>query len=144
MSIQFLIALNRQGKLRVSKWYNTITDIQKKIIIRKVHKLISSRDHQKQSNFVNFDNKKLVYRRYNGLFFIICIDSQDNELSYLEIIHLFVEILDSYFNNVCELDLIFNFFKIYYVLDELFLAGEFQETSKELILERLNYIDRLD
>ena len=36
----------------------------------------------------------------------------DNELAYLESIHLFVEILDHYFSNVCELDLVFNFHKV--------------------------------
>jgi hypothetical protein len=29
-----------------------------------------------------------------------------------------------YFGNVCELDLIFNFHKAYYILDELLIAGE--------------------
>lgn len=32
-------------------------------------------------------------RRYAGLFFCICVDSNDNELAYLEAIHLFVEVL---------------------------------------------------
>ena len=36
----------------------------------------------------------------------------DNELGCLEAIHLFVEILDQYFGNVCELDLVFNFHKV--------------------------------
>ena len=36
----------------------------------------------------------------------------DNELAALEAIHLFVEILDHYFSNVCELDLVFNFHKV--------------------------------
>jgi hypothetical protein len=36
----------------------------------------------------------------------------DNELTALEAIHLFVEILDHYFSNVCELDLVFNFHKV--------------------------------
>jgi AP-1 complex subunit sigma 1/2 len=31
--------------------------------------------------------------------------------------------LDRYFGNVCELDLIFNFHKAYYILDELLIAG---------------------
>jgi hypothetical protein len=53
-----------------------------------------------------------VYRRYAGLFFSVCIDASDNELSMLEAIHLFVEILDHYFSNVCELDLVFNFHKV--------------------------------
>ena len=40
----------------------------------------------------------------------LCTD--DNELLTLEVIHQFVEILDKYFGNVCELDLIFNFHKV--------------------------------
>ena len=37
----------------------------------------------------------------------------DNELSILELIHLFVEVLDGYFGNVCELDLVFHFDKAF-------------------------------
>ena len=40
-----------------------------------------------------FRNYKVVYRRYAGLFFCVCVDANDNELAYLEAIHLFVEIL---------------------------------------------------
>jgi hypothetical protein len=40
-----------------------------------------------------FRNYKIVYRRYAGLFFCVCVDSNDNELAYLEAIHLFVEVL---------------------------------------------------
>ena len=36
----------------------------------------------------------------------------DNELSYFESIHLFVEVLDQFFGSVCELDLVFNFYKV--------------------------------
>lgn len=36
----------------------------------------------------------------------------DNELGILELIHLFVEVLDGYFGNVCELDLVFHFDKV--------------------------------
>ncbi|MCO5564250.1 hypothetical protein L7F22_017908 [Adiantum nelumboides] len=71
--------------------------------------------------------------RYASLYFCMCIDPEDNELECLEIIHHFVEILDRYFGNVCELDLIFNFHKAYYILDEVLLAGELQETSKKSV-----------
>jgi len=40
-----------------------------------------------------FRSDKIVYRRYAGLFFCCCVDSNDNELAYLEAIHLFVEVL---------------------------------------------------
>ena len=52
-----------------------------------------------------------MYKRYASLYFVVGIDPTDNELITLEIIHHFVEVLDRYFGNVCELDLIFNFHK---------------------------------
>lgn len=87
---------------------------------------------------LQFRNHKLVYRRYAGLFFCVCVDANDNELAYLEAIHLFVEVLDAFFGNVCELDLVFNFYKVYAILDEVFLAGEIEETSKHVVLARLD------
>ncbi len=44
-----------------------------------------------------------------------------------------MEVLDEYFGNVCELDLVFNFYKVYAIIDEVFLAGEIMETSKMLV-----------
>jgi AP-2 complex subunit sigma-1 len=72
------------------------------------------------------------------------VDVNDNELAYLESIHLLVELLDKYFTSVTELDLVFNFHKVYTLLDETYLGGEIQETSKRVILERLQEIERLD
>jgi len=40
------------------------------------------------------------------------VDKEDNELLGLEVIHHYVEMLDKYFGNVCELDIIFNFHKV--------------------------------
>ena len=68
----------------------------------------------------------------------------DNELVYLESIHLFVELLDQYFSNVCELDIVFNFNKVYSILDEFILAGEVQESSKREILERIRELEKLE
>jgi hypothetical protein len=59
-----------------------------------------------------FRNFKIVYRRYAGLYFCICVDVSDNNLAYLEAIHNFVEVLNEYFHSVCELDLVFNFYKV--------------------------------
>ena len=73
----------------------------------------------KHTNFVEFRNFKIVYRRYAGLYFCICVDVNDNNLYYLEAIHNFVEVLNEYFHNVCELDLVFNFYKVYTVVDEM-------------------------
>ncbi len=113
--------------------------------LHQIHRLIAPRDQKHQSNFVEFRNtSKIVYRRYAGLFFCACVDTNDNELAYLEAIHFFVEVLDAFFGNVCELDLVFNFYKVYAILDEVFLAGEIEETSKQVVLTRLEHLDKLE
>jgi hypothetical protein len=38
--------------------------------------------------------------RYASLYFVTCVDNEDNELVTLETIHHFVEVLDRYFGNV--------------------------------------------
>ena len=89
-----------------------------------------------------FRTYKVIYRRYAGLFFSLCVDITDNELGYVEAIHCFVEMLDRYFGNVCELDLVFNFHKAYTILDEFILAGELQESSQLVMLDRLKELEK--
>jgi AP-2 complex subunit sigma-1 len=150
---------NRQGKTRLSKWYlppaamgsaggsmpmSTVQSEHEKVRIEnEVHRLVTARD-KKYTNFIEYNSYKLIYRRYAGLFFTIAVDASDNELSYLETIHLFVELLDSYFNNVCELDIVFHFNVVYSILDEFILTGEMEETSKREILERVKLLEKLE
>eukprot|EP00029_Vermamoeba_vermiformis_P001777 TRINITY_DN11986_c0_g1_i1.p1 TRINITY_DN11986_c0_g1~~TRINITY_DN11986_c0_g1_i1.p1 ORF type:complete len:144 (-),score=46.33 TRINITY_DN11986_c0_g1_i1:100-531(-) len=140
--IQYVIVLNRQGRTRLAKWYLPYDDEEKRKLTTDVHRIVTSRE-VKFTNFVEYRQHKLVYRRYAGLYFCMCIEPSDNELAALESIHLFVEILDLYFHNVCELDLVFNFWKVFAILDEVFLAGDIMETSKRVVLERLEQLDKL-
>lgn len=152
--IRFFLLQNRQGKTRLSKWYvppptqtqsgtTTSAELEKVRIEAEVHRLVTARD-KKYTNFIEYNSYKLIYRRYAGLFFTIAVDVSDNELSYLETIHLFVELLDSYFSNVCELDIVFNFNKVYSILDEFMLAGELEETSKREILDRVKLLEKIE
>jgi len=143
--LHFLLLQNRQGRTRLSKYYTSTFSLEEKHQLEaEVHKSITRRD-PKYTNFIEFAGKyKIIYRRYAGLYFSYIVDPQDNELQWLEAIHLFVELLDKYFSSVCELDLVFNFHKIYMILDECYLAGEMQETSKRIILERLNVLNKLE
>ncbi|KOS14404.1 ap-2 complex subunit sigma [Malassezia pachydermatis] len=141
--LRFVLVLNRQGKLRLAKYYVPCSESEKADLPIEVHRLIATRDQRSQSNFVEHRSNKIVYRRYAGLFFCVSVDMSDNELTYLEAIHLFVEILDGYFGNVNEMDLVFHFYKVYAILDEVFLAGEIQETSKSNVLHRMEQLERL-
>ena len=67
----------------------------------------------------------------------------ENELITLELIHHYVECLDKYFGNVCELDIIFNFNKAFFLLEEILLAGLMQESNKQSIKKSLEVIDSM-
>ncbi|RKO95126.1 snare-like protein, partial [Caulochytrium protostelioides] len=79
-----------------------------------------------------------------SLFFIAGIDPDDNELLVLEIIHRYVEILDKWFLNVCELDIIFNFQHAYQIMDELLIGGELQESSKRAVIAHLKKMEDVE
>ena len=141
--IRFILLQNRQGKTRLSKWYVPFNTAEKNKIESDIHRAVVARD-PRFTNFLEYRNYKVIYRRYAGLFFSFCVDVNDNEMAVLEFIHLFVEVLDGYFGNVCELDLVFHFDKVYSVLDEMILCGEISETSALAVLERLKETDKMD
>ena len=123
-----------------------------------------------------------MYRRYAGLFFCVCVDANDNELAYLEAIHLFVEILGTfelsklargaaYVAHTKQIPSLTTFaswtwssisircvvtlwlfapllichgYQVYAILDEIFLAGEIEETSKDVVLSRLEALEKLE
>ncbi len=121
--IHAFFLINRQGKTRLAKWYSeNPTSKQREEQIKEVGQLVLTRN-LKACNFVDWHGKWVVYKRFASLYFIMVVDPDYNELLALEIIQFIVEILDRYFNNVCELDIIFNFHKVYFLLDEMIMSG---------------------
>ncbi|KAM6492063.1 Adaptor protein complex sigma subunit [Amanita muscaria] len=141
--INYILLVSRQGKVRLSKWFTTMPSKVKSKIVKDVTQLVLAR-RTKMCNFLEYKDSKIVYRRYASLFFVSGIGLGDNELITLEIVHRYVEVLDRYFGNVCELDLIFNFQKAYAILDELIVAGELQESSKKSVLRVVTQADSVE
>lgn len=137
-----MLLFSRQGKLRLQKWYNATPDKQKKKITRELITTVLTRK-PKMCNFLEWRDLKIVYKRYASLYFCVGVEDTDNELITLEVIHRYVELLDKYFGSVCELDIIFNFEKAYFMLDELMIGGEIQETSKKNVLKAIQAQDLL-
>lgn len=135
-----MLLFSRQGKLRLQKWFTAYPEKQKKKIARELIALVLARK-PKMCAFLEWKDLKIVYKRYASLYFMAAIEQDDNQLLALEVIHRYVEILDKYFGSVCELDIIFNFEKAYFILDELILGGEVQETSKRSIQKVLSAQD---
>ncbi|XP_078522091.1 AP-1 complex subunit sigma-3 isoform X2 [Lissotriton helveticus] len=140
--MHFILLFSRQGKLRLQKWYITVLEKERKKITREVIQIILSRN-PKTSSFVEWKDLKLVYKRYASLYFCCAVEEGDNELLTLETVHRFVEVLDKYFGNVCELDIIFNFEKAYFLLDEFLIGGEIQDTSKLSVVKAIEDSDML-
>jgi len=141
--INYVLLVSRQGKVRLAKWFTTLPPKTKGKIVKDVTQLVLAR-RTRMCNFLEYKDTKVVYRRYASLFFVCGISQGDNELVTLEIIHRYVEVLDRYFGNVCELDLIFNFQKAYAILDELIIAGELQESSKKSVLRTVAQADTVE
>ena len=64
-------------------------------------------------------------------------------MAYLEFIHNLVETMDKYFENVCELDIMYNIEKAHYILDEMIMNGQIVETNKTLVLAPLYVLDKV-
>lgn len=77
----------------------------------------------------------VTYRHYATLYFIVISTSTESPLALLDLIQVFVEALDRLFENVCELDLIFNFETLHATLAEMIVGGVVVETSLEKVVD---------
>jgi AP-4 complex subunit sigma-1 len=165
MAIKFVLMVNKQGQTRLAQYYETLTLQEKNAIEGEIIRKCLART-ESQCSFIEYQNYKCVYRRYASLFFIIGVDSEENELSILEFIHAFVETLDKYFENVCELDvsilvpgylchfhypcsyscaslqIMFNIERAHFILNEMVMNGNIIECNKSNILKPILIMDK--
>ncbi|KAJ7590903.1 clathrin adaptor complex small chain-domain-containing protein [Mycena floridula] len=184
--INYILLVSGQGKIRLAKWFITMTPKLKAKIVRDVTQLVLARPKRpgtpKLCNFLEYKGRKsaiitnqsslhgdtdskIVYQRYAALSFITGIGYGDNELLTLEIMHRYMDILNTYFYEASSLDpiprmllipgtqsrklrnwtsRIFNFEKAYAILDEVIISGELQDSSRKAVLRVVTQSDNLE
>merc|ERR1711934_753607 len=137
--IRCFLVINNFGKPR-------LTNEERQKAIEYSYKLVSKRMDD-LCNFVEDDklfggDTQLIYRHFATLYFIVICDKAESELGILDLIQVFVETLDKSFENVCELDIIFNQQKAGLILDEMITGGLVLETSSQAIVAKYKELER--
>ena len=140
--IKFILLVNKQGQTRLAQYYTYLTISERVGLEGELVRKCLSRN-ENQCSFIEYRDYKVIYRRYASLYFIVGVEGEEvNELAYLEFIHTLVETLDKYFENVCELDIMFNLEKAHFILDEMVMNGCIVETNKANILGQIYALEK--
>ncbi|KAK4637680.1 AP-3 complex subunit sigma [Fulvia fulva] len=150
--INAVLVFNNNGQPRLTKFYTQLDTSVQQRLISEIFTLVSARPAS-SCNFLPLppllapstttqpheqhnDAPSLVtYRHYATLYFILISTSTESPLALLDLVQVFVEALDRLFENVCELDLIFNFETLHAVLGEMIVGGVVVETGLERVVE---------
>ena len=49
-----------------------------------------------------------------------------------------------YFKSVCEMDIIYSFYKVYEIMDNYIVAGEVLDVNKTAIINRIRELEKLN
>ena len=141
--IRFILMVNKQGQTRLAKYFQDLTVKQRSSLESELIRKCLVR-HEALCSFFEYEGYNIIYRRYASLYFILGVDlsEDENELAYLEFIHNMVETLDRYFENICELDIMFNLEKTHYIIDEMLNSGWIIDTNRVNVLSPLQMMDK--
>ena len=138
--IRCFLVINNFGKPRLMKFYERLSNEERQRVIESAYGLVSKR-LEDLCNFVEDDSlfggeTQLIYRHFATLYFIVICDKAESELGILDLIQVYVETLDKSFENVCELDIIFNQQKAGLILDQMVTGGLVLETNSQEIVSK--------
>jgi len=154
--INAVLVFNNSGQPRLTKFYTQLDTAVQQRLISEIFTLVSNRPSS-SCNFLPLppllapskplstatsnpsitptDTPTLItYRHYATLYFIVISTSTESPLALLDLIQVFVEALDRLFEDVCELDLIFNFETLHAVLGEMIVGGVVVETGLDKVV----------
>jgi AP-4 complex subunit sigma-1 len=142
--MRYLLMVNKQGQTRLSKYFGHFPSTKERTTLEGelIRKCLVRQE--RQCNFFEHSGVRVVYRRYASLYFIVGVNIEGcNELSVLEFIHNLVETMDKYFENICELDIMFNLEKTHFIIDEMIAPnGQVLTTNRTQVLLPLALMDK--
>ncbi|KAJ4297459.1 Sigma-adaptin 3A [Kalmusia sp. IMI 367209] len=122
--INAVLVFNNAGQPRLTKFYTQLSPTSSRLILQILHPTTPTTTPL-----------LVTYRHYATLYFIIISTSTESPLALLDLIQVFVQALDGLFENVCELDLIFNFETLHATLAEMIVGGVVVETQLDRVVE---------
>ncbi|VDN15735.1 unnamed protein product [Dibothriocephalus latus] len=166
-----VLIFNTNGKPRLMKFFEKTDETYEQEFLAETFRKLTRRSCD-SCNFLEIKNNKkcsrLIYRQYATIYVVFCVDAAESELGILDLIQVFVDLLDKTFENVCELDIIFNSDKVnflmfsefelcgiltkqsfgtivvHYLLNELICGGIVLETNVSEILKRIEEQEALN
>merc|ERR1711939_244590 len=143
--INAVLVFNNAGQPRLTKFYTQLETSVQQRLISEIFALVSHRPSGScnflplppllASSGTSHTPSHVTYRHYATLYFIIISTSTESPLALIDLIQVYVEALDRLFENVCELDLIFNFETLHATLSEMVVGGGVVETQLEKVVE---------
>ncbi|KAH3759137.1 clathrin adaptor complex small chain family protein [Pelomyxa schiedti] len=154
--IKYVLMMNKQGQTRLSRYYGVHLSTRDRITLESevVRKCLSRSENQ--CSFLEFRDHKIVYRRYASLFVVVGVDTTEvflflkdfnslstilqNDLAVLEFIQFLIEVYNTLFENVCELDIMYHLDTAHFVLDEIVVNGHIVETNPANVIGIVNQL----
>ncbi|EER07398.1 clathrin assembly protein AP19, putative [Perkinsus marinus ATCC 50983] len=112
--IHAVLVFNNSGKTRLARFYTALPLPRRQGLIDRVYGVLRG-------------------RHFATLYFAFIVDHTESDLATLDLIQVFVQALDTAFDSVCELDLVYHFDKANYVLDEVVMGGLVLESNIDTI-----------
>ncbi|KAJ9084109.1 Sigma-adaptin 3A [Entomophthora muscae] len=100
--IKAVLVFNNYGKTRLSKFFQHVDVVSQSLLIKEIFSLVSERpvtacNFLEGSQLVGGSDTRIVYRHYATLYFVFVVDSSESDLGMLDLIQIFVEVLDKCF-----------------------------------------------
>lgn len=147
--IHSIMVFNNDGVPRLVRSYTGPSLREEQSLLKELHKRVRAHDAESVSSSCfltvpsellkgNGPDLRVIYRHYATLYFVVVADINESELGILDLIQVFVQILNKCFKDVCELDLVFHWQVLQTALEEMVQAGMVIDCNMDNIMSAID------